>query len=123
MSIYRKNFTFKAYEYNEMIVGGGNTTNPTKATISAEVISSDVIHFSIFNQPSGVAPVFVLPILGSEQGGDILSDRIMYGRLPQFDFGARPMIPVVCEIFNNMNTIRFAFLNPIRIVEFYGQFV
>lgn len=121
--MYCRDFTFKADRCEEIIVGIGTHRSDVNCIITGEVLSSDTIHFSIQNPPPQFAPVFVLPILGTSMGGDVLPDRIMYGRLPQFNIDTRPMIPVVCELFNSMNTIRFAFLNPLRTVEFHGQYV
>lgn len=64
---------------------------------------------------------FGLPIFGS-QYGDILNDRIQYGRIPDSMSWYDPNEPVVCNIFNNMRCIRFAMMSPLRIVEFHGHF-
>ena len=54
--------------------------------------------------------------------GDILEDRIMYGRLPDNFSWQDPTDPLVCEIFANKTCIRFAMLSPLRIIELTGYF-
>lgn len=64
---------------------------------------------------------FGIPVFGIAKG-DILEDRIQYGRIPDnFNFND-PTDPVVCNIFSNKTCIRFAMMSPLRIVEFYGSF-
>ena len=58
----------------------------------------------------------------STRQADILSDRIQYGVLPDSMTGPSPILPIVCNIFNNRTCIRFAMLDPLRIIEFYGNF-
>lgn len=72
--------------------------------------------------PSNLNTRFGLPIFGI-QNGDILEDRIQYGRIPNSFSWNDSNEPLVCNIFNNMTCIRFAMLSPLRIVEFHGQFV
>lgn len=64
---------------------------------------------------------FRLPILGL-QSGDILEDRVQYGRLPYSLSCPNSNEPIVCNIFSNMTYIRFAMMSPLRIVEFHGNF-
>ena len=73
------------------------------------------------NIPVKINSRFGLPILGS-QYGDVLNDRIQYGRIPDSMNWHDSKEPVVCNIFNNMTCIRFAMMSPLRIVDFYGQF-
>jgi hypothetical protein len=60
-------------------------------------------------------------VFGVERG-DILEDRIMYGRLPDNFSWQDPTDPLVCEIFANKTCIRFAMLSPLRIIELTGYF-
>ena len=73
------------------------------------------------NMPMNMKRNFGLPVFGVERG-DILEDRIMYGRLPDSYSWQDPTDPLVCEIFANKTCIRFAMLSPLRIIEFTGYF-
>ena len=52
---------------------------------------------------------------------DVLADRVQYGRLTSIGLKDANE-PIVCNIFNNMQCIRFAMTSPLRIIEFYGTF-
>ena len=127
MNIYRKNFKFAANSFEETIVGKGRRSGKIGVIIKGDILSDEVIHISFIGvectDSFEIAPFCVLPMTEPYIGGDILQDRIMYGRLPQFEDNCRSLVPVVCEIFNNMTTIRFALLKPLRIIEFHGSFV
>lgn len=123
-SIYKKSFVFEATRYEEYSNGRCIGRGVTNTQIVAKVMSADCIGFALLDEvPTHIKQHFGLPIFGIGRG-DILSDRIQYGRLPDADktgwFSSDE--PVVCNIFNNMTCIRFAMLSPLRIVEFYGRF-
>ena len=127
MNIYRKNFKFAASSYEEIIVGMGRNFGQEGILIKGDVLSDEAIHVTFIGiedvDSLKIAPFCVLPMTEPYIGGDILQDRIMYGRLTQFGGYGRPLVPVVCEIFNNLTTIRFAFQDPLRTIEFHGQFI
>lgn len=122
MEIYKKSFIFEANHFEEYQDGHCVNRGACNATIIAKVLNKDCIGMIL----QGTIPVrinnrFGLPILGS-QYGDILEDRVQYGRVPTSMSWQDSKEPVVCNIFNNMTCIRFAMMSPLRIVEFYGQF-
>lgn len=127
MNIYRRNFKFAANSFEEIIVAYGRKSGKTGIIIKGNILSDEVIHISFigldFVNGFQIAPFCVLPMTEPYIGGDILQDRIMYGRLPQFQENSSPLKPIVCEIFNDLTTIRFAFENPLRIIEFHGEFI
>ena len=123
-SIYRKSFVFQATRYEEYENGVCTNRGNIDTTIVAKVLNDEGIGFALLNhRPGDIKPRFGLPIFGI-QNGDVLEDRVQYGRLPTpdkfswFDYDE----PVVCNIFDNMTCIRFAMLSPLRIIEFYGNF-
>ena len=71
--------------------------------------------------PMHIKQDFGLPVFGIESG-DILEDRIQYGRIPESFSWNDSTDPVVCNIFANKTCIRFAMMSPLRIVEFFGNF-
>lgn len=119
--IYCVPFVFKATRYKEykdgMCIGQGN--------VSILVISKVINNCAMFHLEGQLAmrikPNFGLPVFGLEHG-DILEDRIQYGRIPNSFSWDDPTDPVVCNIFADKKCIHFAMLNPLRIVEFYGYF-
>lgn len=121
-NIYRKSFIFKASQYEEHRDGICLRKELINCTIVAKVLSSDTIGFILLDEvPTKINPRFSLPIFGVERG-DILQDRVQYGRIPDSFSWDDPNEPIVCNIFNDMHCIRFAMLSPLRIIEFLGEF-
>lgn len=120
---YLKNFIFEATRFEEYMDGVCLSKGTCNTTIVSKLISHDCVAFGILGDvPVKINTRFGLPVLGYS-GGDVLEDRIQYGRLPGNLSWPNSAEPVVCNIFNNMTCIRFATLSPLRIVEFYGRFV
>lgn len=122
MQIYKKSFIFEASSFEEYQDGHCIGRGPCSITVMAKVLSDECIGMAI----QGVLPVrintrFGLPIFGVE-AGDVLSDRVQYGRIPDSMSWDDRNEPLVCNIFNNMKCVRFAMMSPLRIVEFYGRF-
>lgn len=123
ISIYKKDFIFQAVSYEEYQGGRRTAGGATSVKIYAKVLEPETLGIAI----QGYVPVSIndnygLPIFGS-QNGDVLEDRVQYGRLPNSLSWNDPDEPLVCEIFNSMQCIRFAMLSPLRIVEFTGRFI
>lgn len=123
-NIYKKSFVFEATRYEEYVNGQCSNQGYANIQIVAKVMSDECIGVALLgNIPVDIKQHFGLPIFGIMRG-DVLEDRVQYGRLPDRDkwswFDSSE--PVVCNIFNNMTCIRFAMLSPLRIVEFYGKF-
>lgn len=122
MRIYKKSFIFEATSFEEYQDGKCVNRGSCSITVVAKVLNDECIGMLIQGIfPVQINPKFGLPILGL-QSGDVLDDRIQYGRIPDSMSWPDSNEPVVCNIFNNMNCIRFAMMSPLRIVEFYGQF-
>lgn len=122
-SIHRKSFVFKANEYHEYRNGVCLSQGKCDTTILGQILDSRGIGIAIMDDnPTNINQQFGLPIFGSSMGGDILKDRVQYGRLPGNLDWEDPNEPVVCEIFNTMTCVRFAMFRPLRIVEFTGRF-
>lgn len=122
-SIYKKDFIFQATSYEEYKGGIKTASGTTSALIYAKVIDPETLGIAIRGSvPVNINDNFGLPIFGA-YNGDVLEDRVQYGRLPDRLSWDDPAEPIVCEIFNTMRCIRFAMLSPLRIVEFSGQFI
>lgn len=122
MLIYKKSFIFEASSFEEYKDGHCIGSGLCSITVIAKVLSDECIGMAL----QGMVPVrintrFGLPIFG-EESGDVLNDRVQYGRIPDSMSWDDPNEPLVCNIFSNMKCIRFAMMSPLRIVEFYGRF-
>ena len=121
-TIYQKSFIFEATQFEEYQDGLYLKKGTCRTTIIAKVLNSNCIAMLLQNEiPVKINQNFGLPIFGS-QSGDVLEDRIQYGRVPDTLSWHDSNEPVVCNIFNNHTCIRFAMMSPMRIVEFYGKF-
>ena len=122
MNIYKKSFIFKATKFEEYQDGCCLSSGDCNINITAKVIDDESINFVLEGPiPVGMNTRFGLPILGTELG-DVLDDRVQYGRLPDSMSWHDSYEPIVCNIFNTMTCIRFAMVEPLRIIEFYGAF-
>lgn len=122
-NIYLKSFVFKAENFEEYHDGICTHKGLCDTTIIANVFNPKGIGIRLQDSiPTQINERFDLPIFGISLGGDILADRIQYGRIPGSFSWHDSNEPVVCEIFNNMTCIRFAMMSPLRIVEFNGRF-
>lgn len=142
-SIYKKTFVFEANRFEEYQGGICVRHGAIECTIKAHEMffnSYDVCSIANYNTleskvggagidggmsfslsgniPSGINKRFNLPIIEED---DVLPDRVQYGRLTNRAW-RDPNEPIVCNIFNNMECIRFAMTSPLRIIEFYGKF-
>lgn len=119
--IYCTPFVFKAVKYEEYqdgkCIGQGNVD----IQIISKVIAACAMFYLKGDLPMQIKRNFGLPVFGIEHG-DILEDRIQYGRIPDNFRWDDPTDPVVCNIFANKTCIRFAMMSPLRIIEFFGSF-
>lgn len=127
-SLYCTPFVFNATSYEEYrdgkCIGKGNVS--TRIISKTKDVDGYWPYKFVFFHLEGDLPMsikrnFGIPVFGIANG-DILEDRIQYGRIPDnFSFND-PTDPVVCNIFSNKTCIRFAMMSPLRIVEFNGGF-
>ena len=121
-SIYCKSFIFEANRFEEYQDGKCIGKGTCNTQIIAKVLNPETIGFVLQNDvPIKINTHFGLPIFGIQRG-DVLNDRVQYGRIPDSFSWEDPNEPVVCNIFNNLICIRFAMMSPLRMVEFYGNF-
>jgi len=120
--LYCMPFVFQATKYEVYQDGRCIDMGATDVQIISKT-KDDIAFFHLEGViPTDIKRNFAFPIYGIEQG-DILEDRIQYGRLPvDINHWPLPLDPPVCNIFSNKTCIRFALLSPLRIVEFYGYF-
>jgi len=120
-SIYLTPFVFRATRYEEYKEGICIGQQNVDIHIISKVINNCAMFHLEGNMSMNMKRNFGLPVFGVESG-DILEDRIMYGRLPDSFSWQDPTDPLVCEIFASKTSIRFAMLSPLRIIEFTGYF-
>ena len=130
--IYGKRFTFQATSYEEyekgVCTGRGSLNASIQSKIGIDQESyrqSGIAYFIYFHIDSdhllNTRFDFGIPILGINNG-DILDDRIQYGRMMNFWSPERNDDPVACHIFDNLHCLRLCFQSPMRIIEFQGSF-
>lgn len=120
-NVYLKPFVFQANRFEEYVDGRCISKGTCNTTISSQLINNNCVGFILTNSiPVNINSKFELPVMG-ENGGDVLPDRIQYGRLYTL-YSDDSYEPIVCNLFNNMTCIRFATLSPLRIIEFYGEY-
>lgn len=123
MQIYKKSFIFEADRFEEYQDGRCLSKGPCNVTILAKVLNDECLGMILQGEmPVRINTRFGLPIFGLENG-DVLNDRVQYGRIPDSVSWPDSNEPLVCNIFNNLTCIRFAMMSPLRIVEFYGDFI
>lgn len=119
--LYCTPFVFKANRYEEY--SDGRCTG--QGRVSIQIISKVKDNCAMFHLegdlPMNIKRNFGLPVFGIDRG-DILEDRIQYGRIPDNFSWNDPSDPVVCNIFADKTCIRFAMMSPLRIIEFFGDF-
>jgi len=119
--LYCTPFVFRATRYEEY--QDGRCTG--QGNLSVQIISKVMNNCAMFHLegtlPMNIKRNFGLPVFGINRG-DILEDRIQYGRIPDNMSWSDSSDPVVCNIFSNKTCIRFAMMSPLRIVEFIGKF-
>lgn len=120
-SIYLTPFVFRATQYEEY----QNGICTERGNVDLQIISKVINNCAMFHlegyMPMSMKRNFGLPVFGINRG-DMLEDRIMYGRLPDSFSWHDSTDPLVCEIFSTKTCIRFAMLSPLRIIEFTGSF-
>ena len=122
MQLYKKSFIFEASSFEEYQDGICIRRGHCRIDVIAKVMNDECIGMMLQGEiPTKINRSFGLPIF-SPQNGDVLIDRIQYGRIPDTMCWHDSNEPIVCNIFNNMTCIRFAMLSPLRIVEFHGKF-
>lgn len=131
--IYGKRFTFQATSYEEYVKGVCTGKGNLNAFIQSKIVvdpgnykQTGIAYFIYFHINSDLRLNsridFGIPILGVDNG-DILNDRIQYGRMMNFWPPERNDDPVACHIFDNLHCLRLCFQSPMRIIEFKGSFV
>lgn len=121
MVFYKNNFSFQTTRYEEWMnghcIGNGNLSTEIVAEASKNDIRfyiSDIGNLEINNYS-----VFEF----SDETTELVLDRIIYSHE---SFSPEPNEPVECQLFRTGSTIsgiRFTMLNPIRVIEFYGNVV
>ena len=118
MSLFKKNFVFNAFRFEEWQDGQCISQGQIDTTIIAEVYDG-VIHFEL-----------------DDVGGLRIKKKFsFFADEPSYDLGARlqyihatsdlnPIVPIVCHVFkkgeDDIEYVRFGMTNPDRIIEFYG---
>lgn len=119
--LYCTPFVFKVSRYEEYQNGKCTKQGRVCVKIVSKVMNNCAMFHLEGELPMSIKRNFGIPVFGIERG-DILEDRIQYGRIPDNMSWNDSTDPVVCNIFANKTCIRFAMMNPLRIIEFYGNY-
>lgn len=118
MSLFKKNFVFNAFRYEEWQGGRCVSQGQIDTTIIAEVYDG-VIHFEL-DDIGGLRIMKKFSFTADEPSID-LGARLQYIHATS---DMNPIVPIVCHVFkkgeNDIEYVRFAMTNPDRIIEFYG---
>lgn len=75
--------------------------------------------FRLMNNPTYIVDDFTIKTASD----DLLDDRVQYGRLRPIDyFSGDSSMPIICNLFPQNGILRFATPNPLRIIEFSGNY-
>lgn len=121
MDIYRNNFSFHSTRYEEWMNGQCIGSGALETEIVAETSRTDIRFYisDIGNLEINSSSVFQF----SDETTELDLDRIIYYHEV---VSSEPDEPVECQLFRSGSTvsgIRFTMLNPIRVIEFYGNVV
>lgn len=118
MSLFKKNFVFNAFRYEEWQGGRCLSQGQIDTTIIAEVYDG-VIHFEL-DDVGGLRIKKSFSFTADEPSYD-LGTRLQYIHATS---DLNPVVPIVCHVFkkgeDDIEYVRFGMTNPDRIIEFYG---
>lgn len=116
--LWMKPFTFRANRFEEWTNGQCLRQGNVDLKIAA-IPYPGIMRFQIEGNISLIFPkTFDLSLADLDTA--LLSDRIQYGGL----HSSRSRYPLVCNIFNNRQCIRFGFWDvQLHIIEFYGDII
>ncbi len=118
MSLFKKNFVFNAFRYEEWQDGRCLSQGQIDTTIIAEVYDG-VIHFEL-DDVGGLRIQKRFSFTANEPSIDLVG-RLQYIHATS---DMNPIVPIVCHVFkkgeDDIEYVRFAMTNPDRIIEFYG---
>lgn len=121
-SVLHKSFKFEAKSYEIWQDGCciRCATCSTCATAEYEDSLFASMKFRLMDNPTYIDNEFSFPLACD----DLLEDRVQYGRLSPVDYvSGSSLHPIVCNIFPITGILRFATPNPLRLVEFSGNFL
>lgn len=117
--LLHQSFKFDATNYEIYENGCCIQSSKCNTHVSAEFSIFFGMLFKLNNNPTYIDNQFSL----TTSSDDLLEDRIQYGRLRPIDYFSGAMsTPIVCNIFPQNGILRFATPNPLRLIEFSGEF-
>lgn len=114
--LLHKSFIFHASSYEIYESGQCTDSGVCQITINAHASDYDMSFYVQHNNEISIDKYFSIEF----RSDDLLMDRIEYGRLPIKPHVGSNTLPIVCEIFQQYNILRFALLSPLRLIEFMG---
>lgn len=121
MDIYRNSFSFHATRYEEWMNGQCLRNGNVEVEIVAESTVTDIRFYISDTVSLNINDYSVFEF--TDERDELVLDRIMYYHREDTP---SPNEPVECLLFRTGTTIseiRFTLINPLRVVEFYGNVV
>ena len=121
MVIYRNNFSFQTTRYEEWMNGQCVKKGCIEAEIVAESTTTEIRFYISKSDSLEVKASSVFEF--TDETNELVLDSIIYYHEADFP---EPNEPVECQLFSNGSTIsgiRFTMLNPLRVIEFYGNII
>lgn len=121
MEIYKNNFSFHATRYEEWMNGQCLRKGVIESEIVAESTTTDIRFYisDIGSLEISDSSVFEF----TDEANELVMDRIIYYHEAD---SPETNEPVECQLFRDgamISGIRFTMINPLRVIEFYGNII
>lgn len=121
MDVFRKNFSFHAIRYEEWMNGQCLGKGFIESEIVAESTTTDIRFYISETGPLEINDSSVFEF--TDETNELVLDRIIYYHETD---SPEPNDPVECQLFragSMISGIRFTMINPLRVIEFYGNII
>ena len=121
MEIYKNNFSFHATRYEEWMNGQCLRKGVIESEIVAESTTTDIRFYISDIGPLEINDSSVFEF--TDETNELVLDRIIYYHEAD---SLETNEPVECQLFRDatmISGIRFTMINPLRVIEFYGNII
>lgn len=121
MDVFRENFSFHVIRYEEWMNGKCLRKGFIETEIVAESTTTDIRFYIADTGPLEINDSSVFEF--TDETNELVLDRIIYYHETD---SSEPNDPVECQLFRSgtmISGIRFTMINPLRVIEFYGNII
>lgn len=121
MEIYKNNFLFHATRYEEWMSGQCLRKGGIETVIVAESTTTDIRFYISETSSLGINDFSIFEF--ADETNELIMDRIIYYHETN---SPEPNEPVECQLIRDgevISGIRFTMINPLRVIEFYGNII